>query len=121
MPSVSGHDDVSHLPLVAERFPEARFVHVVRDGSDVALSLLEALVADPGRELRALATWLELPYDPSHAGPARRPAAVPCPAHHRRLALAPTPGLRDWRREMSQADAARFEAVASDALAELAY
>src|SRR4051794_27962840 len=32
---------VSHLPLLAERFPEARFVHVVRDGRDVALSLLE--------------------------------------------------------------------------------
>src|SRR5215212_5409627 len=27
---------VSHLPLLAERFAEARFVHVVRDGRDVA-------------------------------------------------------------------------------------
>ena len=32
---------VSHLPRLAARFPEARFVHVVRDGRDVALSLLE--------------------------------------------------------------------------------
>jgi hypothetical protein len=29
------------LPMLAEQFPEARFVHVVRDGRDVALSLLE--------------------------------------------------------------------------------
>jgi hypothetical protein len=150
---------VSHLPLLAERFAEARFVHVVRDGRDVALSLLEvlwgphdlegaalqwrrrvlegraaglgpgryrelryeALVADPEHELRALAAWLELPYDPAMLDAARRPAAVPYPEHHGRLALAPTPGLRDWRREMSQADAARFEAVAGDALAGLGY
>jgi hypothetical protein len=148
---------VSHLPALADRFPEARFVHVVRDGRDVALSLLEvpwgpddvegaalhwrrrvlegrdsglgaeryrevryeALVADPEPELRALVAWLELPYDPTMLE--RRPLAVPYPEHHRRLALAPTPGLRDWRRDMSAADAARFEAVAGDALAELGY
>jgi len=150
---------VSHLPLLADRFPEARFVHVVRDGRDVALSLLEvpwgpddlegaalhwrrrvlegraaglgparyrelryeALVADPERELRGLAAWLELPYDPAMLDPARRPVAMPYPEHHHRVALAPTPGLRDWRREMSAADAARFQAVAGDALAELGY
>jgi sulfotransferase family protein len=63
-------------------------------------------------------------YGAAHGKPgdaARRPAAVPYPEHHGRLALAPTPGLRDWRREMSQADAARFEAVAGDALAGLGY
>jgi sulfotransferase family protein len=32
---------VLHLPLLAELFPEARFVHVVRDGRVVALSLLD--------------------------------------------------------------------------------
>jgi hypothetical protein len=150
---------VSRLPLLAERFPEARFVHVVRDGRDVALSLLEVpwgpddvegaalhwrrrvlegraaglgperyrelryetLVADPEREVRALAAWLELPYDPAMLDPARRPAAVPYPEHHGRLALAPTPGLRDWRHQMSAVNAARFHAVAGDALAELGY
>jgi hypothetical protein len=148
---------VSHLPLLGKRFPEARFVHVVRDGRDVALSLLEvpwgpddvegaarhwrrrvlegrdaglgpdryrevryeALVADPERELRALAAWLELPYDAAMLD--HRVPIVPYPEHHRRLALAPTRGLRDWRREMSAADAAWFEAVAGDALAELGY
>lgn len=33
---------VLHLGLIAELLPEAVFVHVVRDGRDVALSLLEA-------------------------------------------------------------------------------
>lgn len=32
---------VLHLPLLAELFPEARFVHVIRDGREVALSLLD--------------------------------------------------------------------------------
>lgn len=32
---------VRNLPLLAELFPEARFLHIVRDGRDVALSLME--------------------------------------------------------------------------------
>jgi hypothetical protein len=150
---------VSHLPRLAARFPEARFVHVVRDGRDVALSLLEvpwgpdtieeaalhwrrrvlegraaglptdryrelryeALVADPERELRALAPWLELDYDAAMLAYPHHSLTVPRPEHHRRLGLAPTPGLRDWRREMAPEDAACFEAVAGDALAELGY
>jgi hypothetical protein len=150
---------VSHLPRLAARFPEARFVHVVRDGRDVALSLLEvpwgpdtieeaallwrrrvlegraaglptaryrelrydALVADPERQLRALAAWLELDYDAAMLAYPDHSLTVPHPEHHRRLGLAPTPGLRDWRREMAPEDAARFEAVAGDALAELGY
>lgn len=31
---------VRHIPLLAELFPSARFVHVIRDGHDVALSYL---------------------------------------------------------------------------------
>ena len=150
---------VSHLSLLAARFPEARFVHVVRDGRDVALSLLdvpwgpdtieeaalhwrrrvlegraaglpgdryrevryEALVADPERELRALAAWLELDYDASMLAYPDRSLTVPHPEHHRWLGLAPTPGLRDWRRDMGSEDAARFAAVAGDALGELGY
>ena len=145
---------VSHLPRLAERFEEARFVHVVRDGRDVALSLLEvpwgpdrvddaarvwrrrvlegraaglpadryrelryeALVADPEGELRGLSDWLDLPYDPAMLAYPGRPLVVPHADHHGRLALAPTPGLRDWRRDMAPDDVARFEAVAGDAL-----
>jgi hypothetical protein len=31
---------VLHLPLIADAFPEARFVHLIRDGRDIALSML---------------------------------------------------------------------------------
>jgi len=33
--------DIVHLPLLAEILPTARFVHIIRDGRDVALSLLK--------------------------------------------------------------------------------
>lgn len=32
---------VRYIPLIAGAFPEARFVHIIRDGRDVALSLLQ--------------------------------------------------------------------------------
>jgi hypothetical protein len=35
-------DYVLHMPLISEVLPEARFIHVVRDGRDVALSVIEA-------------------------------------------------------------------------------
>jgi hypothetical protein len=34
--------NVMHIPFLAETFPEARFVHLIRDGRDVALSYLDA-------------------------------------------------------------------------------
>jgi Sulfotransferase family len=33
--------DTAHLPLLAELFPTGRFVHIIRDGRDVARSLLK--------------------------------------------------------------------------------
>lgn len=33
--------DLYHMPLLAKIFPTARFVHIIRDGRDVALSLLK--------------------------------------------------------------------------------
>jgi hypothetical protein len=32
---------VQHMPLLAELFPEARFIHIIRDGRNVALSIQE--------------------------------------------------------------------------------
>jgi len=43
-----------HLPLIARHLPEARFIHVVRDGRDVALSLRQMWFS-PGESMEALA------------------------------------------------------------------
>ena len=40
---------------------------------------------------------------------------------HKNLALAPTPGLRDWRSQMSREDALAFEQVAGDVLQSAGY
>jgi Sulfotransferase family len=45
---------VSHLPLVAALFPEARFVHILRDGRDVALSYLDVSFGPDTLERAAL-------------------------------------------------------------------
>ena len=41
--------------------------------------------------------------------------------HQQSLTKAPTPGLRDWRTQMSPEDIATFEALAGDLLADLGY
>jgi hypothetical protein len=38
---------ISHMPLLADLFPEARFVHVIRDGRDVAMAYIDAEQAAP--------------------------------------------------------------------------
>jgi hypothetical protein len=40
---------------------------------------------------------------------------------HTRLALPPTKGLRDWRRDMHPREVAEFEAIAGRVLAEASY
>ena len=92
-----------------------------RVGDDRYLEVrYEALVADPKRELWRVCAFLGLDYEPdmlAYPGTVdvgRRP-------HQRSLLRPPTPGLRDWRRELSQAEAASFEEVAGDLLAELGY
>lgn len=47
---------VKELPLLARLFPEARFVHVIRDGRDVALSFVEAPWG-PDNPIRAALDW----------------------------------------------------------------
>ncbi len=152
---------IHHLPLLVELFPEARFVHVVRDGRDVALahtagakveqvalswkrrvrrgrqsgrelgpsryveSRFEELVQDPEAAVRRLCTFLELEFDPRmleyHHRADEIVATTAKPERHRDIFRPPTKGLTDWRRELSDDQVARFEAVAGNLLDELHY
>jgi len=153
------------LPLISELFPEAVFVHLIRDGRNVALSLMEvprpprsfaeaaqvwryrvskgradgaalgerrylelryeALVDDPESALKQICALTSLDYTPSMLDYHREDPAASVPernwGHHRNLASPPTPGLRDWRDRMSDADQQLFEAVAGDELSALGY
>ena len=157
--------NVLHIELLADVFPEARFIHLIRDGRDVALSYLdtdfgasslpeaavqwrrfvrkgrrsgarvgahryqevryEDLVADPDTVLRSLCEFIDLPFDPSMLRYHERAGVIlrntSHRAHHGRIALPPTSGLRDWRRDMDPRDTALFEALAGDLLEELGY
>ena len=156
---------VIHMRVLARLLPDARFVHIIRDGRDVALSYQEVEFGPgslaesalqwkrwvrTGREaghrlgparyrevryedvlddskgvLRALCGFLELEYDdtmleyPNRATEVARGSAFP--QAHGGLALPPTKGLRDWRRQMPREDVALFEAIAGDLLEELGY
>lgn len=157
-----------HLPLLERLFPDAVYVHLIRDGRDAALSFAqmpsgtytrtwarsalpgdfarqwvtevraaralgrrvgparyvevryEQLVTEPERAVRAACDFAGLPYDESMLEYAGTVDVTDKP-QHRRLVLRPTAGLRDWRREMSPADAEAFEDVAGNLLAELGY
>jgi hypothetical protein len=155
---------VRRMALLAEMFPEATFVHLIRDGRDVVTSMLEQAWG-PTRLTDAAALWkrlveegtstgarlgsqryLEIRYedlvtDPestlervcSHIGLDPTPEMLryhedaldhlPPRVHHldQNLTWPPTPGLRDWRRDMDPADLETFEAIAGDLLEHLGY
>ena len=154
---------MQHLPLLERLFPDALWVHLVRDGRDAALSFLslpdgfsektwtlphtaeqfaarwrteilaarklgthvggrylelryEDLVADPERELRRVCEHASLPWEPAMLDYAGASDLASMPEQDRNLAQPPTPGLRDWRSQMSRGDALAFEEVAGDVL-----
>ena len=153
---------MQQLPLLERLFPDAIWVHLVRDGRDAALSFLELpagfsgktwaqprtvaqfaarwrteilaarrlgrhsgarylelryedLVAEPERELHRICEHGALPWEPGMLDHTRVSDAANMP-EHRNLAQPPTPGLRDWRSQMSRGDALEFEQVAGDVL-----
>lgn len=157
-----------HLPQLHALFPWTRTIHLLRDGRDVALSILnwkkgpaklqlfgdepvatcalwwlrdvtmgrcdgrllgnayrevryETLVARPQETLREISDFLELCYDDQmacyHEGRTRHKPGLSAKAAW----LGPTPGLRDWRRQMQERDVELFEAIAGDALSEAGY
>jgi hypothetical protein len=157
---------VLHIPMLAELFGEARFVHVVRDGRDVALAFAgadfgpsdiaelalhwqlrvargmrygrelgperyrevryEDLVTEPEATLQGLCPFLSLEFDPAMLRYPERSRQIAeadrAPEHHyERLAMAPTPGLRDWRSQMSATDVATFDVLAGRTLATAGY
>ena len=155
---------VRRMPTLHSLWPRARFVHLIRDGRDVWLSLAswsktpqtrlallptwkddpvstgalwwesnvrlgresgkslgpglyyevryESLVAHPREECEALNAFLGLPYDDAML----RFDETQTKRKERRPI---TPGLRDWRTQMSGDDVERFEAMAGDLLDEL--
>jgi hypothetical protein len=163
---------VRSIATLHELWPHAKFVHLIRDGRDVALSAIgwrrieklvrdfpiwredpvsaaaawwewhlrpalgdgsalgaelyheiryESLVTRPADEMRRVCAFLGIAYDEAllrfHEGRTRAESGLD--AKH--AWLPPTPGLRDWRRDMSCDEVERFEAVAGDLLSELGY
>jgi Sulfotransferase family len=161
---------VRRMSLVHRLWPRAKFLHLVRDGRDLCLSMLdwadgvraagryrtwaddpvtttamywrlsvlmgresgaelgpdlyheihhEWLCAAPGETCAALCDFLHLPFDEAmvrfHEG--RTKAGRSSKAKW----LPPTPGLRDWRSQMSADDVGRFEEASGDVLDALGY
>ena len=159
---------MQHLSLLERLFPDALYLHLIRDGRDAALSFLqmpegvvtrtwahprslagfacqwrtevraarrlgrrvgvhrylelryESLVADPERELQRACAFAGLAYEPAMLEYADE-VDVRRKPHQQSLRRPPTPGLRDWRREMSAEGAREFEGIAGDVLSELGY
>lgn len=81
----------------------------------------ERLVTDPEAALRAISTFLDLPYASEmaeyHIGKTRSEPGLSAKSAW----LPPTSGLRDWRSSMAERDVELFEALAGDLLSSLGY
>jgi len=165
-------DYVRKIETLHILWPRARFLHLIRDGRDVALSMMEwpkvrpkpgdfatwqedrvstaalwwelnvrlgrqagerlgrglyyeiryeSLVGRPRGESAAICRFLGVPYDDAmlHFWEAE---ARSDPGLEKKRAHQPvTPGLRDWRSQLSPEDDERFEAAAGVLLDELGY
>jgi hypothetical protein len=56
-----------NVPLLAELFPEARFIHIIRDGRDVTLSLVDVRMGQ-GHVRQAALLWRARVHAARHAG-----------------------------------------------------
>ena len=153
-----------HIGRIAAAFPDSQFIHLIRDGRDVAASIvrkgwrspvggdfwwrrnvsaavaggrrlgagryyeirLEDLVAETEVVLRGLCSFLGEEYVPElveHA--ARADSRLTLWERHvhdvERLRMPPTPGLRDWRTDLSRRDASLVEAVCRPWLGRFGY
>lgn len=156
----------NYIDLLHTLFPRAQFIHIIRDGRDAILSMLEKyeqrefhvdvyfaarnwvrrihaartsgarlgperyyeiryenLVADPGRELQALCTFLNEPYVPEMTQPHELARKIVKPGDFHDPVRHP-PHIKSvgrWHQEMSEADLRLFTRVADDLLQELDY
>jgi hypothetical protein len=158
-------DYVRSMPLIAAVLPESKFVHLIRDGRDVAPAIVdvpegtddlvkaarfwvqmvsagrrdgpalgagrylevryEHLVTDPRRVLGTVCDFLELEFDPTMLSYHERADDIIRHSRnewmHGSIRKPPTPGLRDWRRDLSADDLRKVEAVAGPTLVECGY
>ena len=81
----------------------------------------ESLIARPPEECAALCEFLGLPYDEAMLGFHEGRTKTKPGLDAKRAWLPITPGLRDWRSEMTAGEVERFEVAAGDLLEELGY
>jgi hypothetical protein len=165
-------DYVRKIETLHALWPQARFVHLVRDGRDVALSMMdwpkvrpkpgdfvtwhedpvstaalwwelnvrlgrqagrplgpklyyemryESLVCHPREVIAALCEFLGVRYDDAMLHFWEGDAGSDPGLEKKRAYQPVTPGLRDWRSQLSPQDQERFEAAAGPLLDELGY
>jgi hypothetical protein len=81
----------------------------------------EALVSQPAEECAALCAFLGLPLSDRMLLSNQRRGKVRAGADSKHSRLPPTPGLRDWRSQLTAEETERFEAISGDLLDELGY